>query len=161
MTRVPVIVKQVLDLPLEEAIGTVAPMPLPLVFKKKGILPAVVAVEDQTGAWDAVGQTRTIRLSDGGQFHEELTRYDVPAGFSYRLTGLTGPLKALVSGAEGDWSFAAVDARRTEVTWTYTFLPKSGRTLLIRAVLVPLWRGYAAQNLRNVADYTGPSTRSR
>ena len=46
-------------------------------------------------------------------------------------------------------------------SWTYTFLPKPGRTLLIRALLVPLWRGYAAQNLRNVADYTGPSTRSR
>lgn len=160
MSRVPVVVKQLLDLPLERAIHEVAPMPLPLVFKRKGILPGVSGIEDQVGDWDAVGQTRTLRLSDGGSFREELTRFDVPTGFGYRLTELTGPLKALVEGAEGDWSFVAV-GDRTEVTWTYTFLPKPGRTWFIKAVLVPLWRGYAAQNLRNVADYTGPSTRSR
>jgi hypothetical protein len=160
MARVPVVVTQVLDLSVAEAVPKVAQMPLPLVFKRKGPLPGISAIQDQTGAWDGVGQTRTLHLTDGGQLREELTRYD-DSGFGYQLSGLTGPLQALVTGAEGDWQFTALDADRTEVAWTYTLLPKPGRTALIKAVLVPLWRSYAAQNLRNVADYTGPRTRSR
>ena len=35
-------------------------------YPKSGLLPAVVEVRNQTGNWDAPGQTRQLMLSDGG-----------------------------------------------------------------------------------------------
>ena len=64
-----------------------------------GPLPAVARVENQTGKWDAVGQTRTIRLADGTTARETLTSYDAPYYFAYTVSDVTGALRFF--GARG------------------------------------------------------------
>jgi hypothetical protein len=61
----------------------IAPIDLTTNFRGYGPLPAVVGTTDQSGAWDAAGQSRTILLSDGSRAREELTNYSRPQHFSY------------------------------------------------------------------------------
>ena len=68
----------------------IAPIDLTTIFTGYGLLPAVVGVRDQTGAWDAAGQTRTVTLSDGSSAQESLTKYESPDSFGYNRRRLHG-----------------------------------------------------------------------
>ena len=135
------------------AFAAIAPVDLTKIFTGMGPLPAVTATRGQTGAWDHVGASRTVELSDGSEAREAITVYDVPARFAYRLEGFTGPLRHVVGSADGGWWFRPAAGGGTDVRWTYVFVPRARRRPLVRVVLAPLWRAYARRVLaRAIAE---------
>ena len=131
--------------------GTI-PIPLDELFcRRYGPIPPIKEVRDQSGAWDAVGQTRTIVLSGGGSMAETLTSYDEPRSFGYALSDIKGPMAPLVSGVNGEWSFHPVGTG-TRVTWRWTIHPRSGLTAPLLPVFGRLWKGYAARSLARLSD---------
>ena len=55
---------RVIPVPAEEAFHRTLPAPLPSLFKRwHGPIPPIKEVRDQTGDWDAAGQTRVIGWS--------------------------------------------------------------------------------------------------
>ena len=125
----------------------IAPVPLEEIFTGYGPLPAVVSTHGLEGEWDHVGASRTVELADGSEAGEEITSYDEPSHFGYRLSGFTGVMRLLVSGVDGAWWFTESQAGDTHIRWSYTFQPRAGRALVVRAVIGPLWRRYAQQTL--------------
>ncbi|MCW2748006.1 MAG: hypothetical protein JWP10_1148 [Nocardioidaceae bacterium] len=130
---------------VEHAFATIAPIDLTLVFRGLGFLPSVVEVRDQTGAWDHVGATRTAVMSDRSTADELITTYVPPLEFGYRVGPMTGLIGKLIDHADGAWQFEPTETG-TDITWTYAFMPKTGRGLAVRSCL-PLWRRYAEQVL--------------
>ena len=106
--------------------------------------PAVTSTRDQTGDWDAPGQTRTVCLSDGSTAKEHLTAYDYPTYFSYTVSDFTGSLRFVTTGANGEWWFAANPAiGGTDVKWRYAFKPRvSLAAPFLSFIAKVLWRGY-------------------
>jgi predicted membrane protein len=137
---------------LESTFRTIVPIELAKIFRGFGPLPAVVGTRGQTGAWDHVGATRIVELADGSEAREELVAYEAPRHFAYRLSGFTGPLRLLVSYADGAWWFSDAGGGTTHVRWTYVFQPYAGRASLVRAALAPLWRRYERQALAHAAS---------
>lgn len=131
----------------ESSFAAIAPIDLALMFTGFGPLPAVTGTREQTGDWDHVGATRTVELADGTEAREELTAYDAPAHFAYRVGGFTGPLRRIVAHADGAWWFADAGGGRTHVRWTYVFEPRPARRALVRIAIAPLWRAYARRAL--------------
>lgn len=128
------------------------PASLELIFRRRyAALPPVREVRDQDGTWGTVGQTRTIVLADGGTLHEELTSVDQGREFGYRVSQVTGPMKALVSSFEGRWSFDPVGTG-TRVTWSWEVLPASGAAALAMPIFARLWQGYARQALEEIEE---------
>jgi len=120
-------------------------------YPKFGPIPATVKVEDQTGAWDAPGQSRKLTLSDGGTFIERLEVVDDPRRFAYRLTDFTGFFGNLVAFAEAEWDFdAAIEG--TRVRWTYTFHAQPKRGWIVRLIVVLFWRRYMKRVLPGLTD---------
>src|SRR5258708_1015508 len=63
---------RVIAIATEDAFARTLPAPLPQLFhRRRGIFPPIEEVRDQTGAWDAAGQTRTVRLAGGASMREE------------------------------------------------------------------------------------------
>src|SRR5258708_27939514 len=93
----------VIPVPVEHAFHRTLPAPLPEIFKRwHGPFPPVREVREQTGQWDAAGQTRTVLLAGGGRTREELTSVDPPRSFGYRLSRITGPMALFVHHVLGD-----------------------------------------------------------
>ncbi len=112
-------------------------------------MPAVKAVKDQTGRWDAAGQTRTVVLSDGSSSHEMLTMYDCPNYFSYIVSEFTGALGRLVNTANGEWWFSTLPNGKTHVKWRYAFTSKSTMAYPVLWLIVKtLWRSYMRKAIR-------------
>lgn len=133
----------------QAAYDTVRPAPLPEVFAHRtGPLPPIVKVADQTGGeWGTeVGQTRRIHLGDGGTTFETLTTIDAPRSFGYTLSEITGPMKLIVRGLRGEWSFAE-ESGGTRVTWTWDVDPRNRLAAPLVLGLRVLWRSYAAKAL--------------
>jgi hypothetical protein len=150
----PLVVEQYRAIPVsqEAAFRGTVPIPLPTLFHRwYGPIPPIKAVRDQTGAWDAVGQTRTVVLTGGGSMREELTSYDPPASFGYRLTDVKGPLAPLVDHVEGLWAFAPVGTG-TKVTWRWTIHPRTAFAAPLLPVFGRLWLGYARASLEELSD---------
>jgi hypothetical protein len=80
-----------------------------------------------------------VQLSDGSQAHEQLMAYEPPRHFAYRLDGLTGPLRRIVSHADGAWWFSEAGAGATHVRWMYVFAPRAAHASVVRAVIAPVW----------------------
>lgn len=110
-------------------------------YPRFGVIPATTAVRDQTGDWDAEGQTRQLLLSDGGSVVETLTSVQPPFRFVYRLTDFRRIFGALVDHARADWTFQE-EEQRTRVSWTYTFFAKPGRGLVVAAIVKAVWGPY-------------------
>lgn len=149
----PLVVEQSRDIPVstQDAFAITAPIPLPSLFRRwYGPIPPIKEVRDQSGAWDAAGQTRTVVLTGGGSMREALTSYDPPSSFGYTLTDVTGPLAPLVDHVEGLWSFRPVGTG-TRVTWRWTIHPRSGLTAPALPVFGRLWKGYARQSLEELS----------
>ncbi|MBV8786489.1 MAG: SRPBCC family protein [Mycobacterium sp.] len=135
---------------VEDAFGRTLPAPLPVVFsRRRGVFPPVKDVRDQTGGWDAPGQTRTVLLAGGASMREELTSVDPPRSFGYRLTTITGPLALLVDHVVGKWFFAPV-AGGTEITWRWDIHPRSALAARLLPLFARLWKGYARQVLADL-----------
>jgi Polyketide cyclase / dehydrase and lipid transport len=110
-------------------------------YPKFGPLPAVVGVRNQTGDWDAAGQSRTLVLSDGGTVVETTAIVDAPGFFAYDLTDFTKLFGHLVAGARAEWSFAT-DADGTRITWTYAFHPLPRVGGIVGAIVKLFWAPY-------------------
>jgi hypothetical protein len=134
-----------------QAFDVIAPIDLPLIFAGWGPLPGVRGVRDQTGPWDAPGRSRHVDLTDGSSATERLTEYTAPHSFAYELTEFTGVLARLVTRVRGEWTFTP-DGTGSLIRWTYSFFPRPGRGLLVRLILVRLWRRYAAATLTKAAN---------
>ncbi|KQM83926.1 SRPBCC family protein [Agromyces sp. Leaf222] len=144
---VPVIVQTRSALAPEVLFAVIVPIDLTLVFRKWGPFPGVLGVENQTGAWDRVGQSRNPQLSDGSTAFERLTEYTEGHSFAYELSAFTGRMRHLVRGIRGEWTFTP-DGLGTVIRWTYEFSPLPGRRFVIRRIVAPLWRRYMATSLR-------------
>src|SRR3954462_3989180 len=90
------------------------------------VIPAVVSVTDQTGEWDAAGQTRTLHLSDGSTVVETTTDVERPGFFAYELTDFTKAFGPLVHHARAECRFEEVEGG-TRIRWSYTFFGRPGR----------------------------------
>jgi hypothetical protein len=141
----------------EAAFDAIAPVDLARIFTGLGPLPAVTGTREQTGAWDHVGATRVVELADGSEACERLTLFERPHRFGYHVGPFTGVLRHLVDGADGVWSFAAVEGgAATAVTWTYVFRPRGLARPVLRLGVAPLWGAYARRGLaRAVAAAEG------
>lgn len=135
---------------VEQAFDAVLPAALPEIFSRRyGPLPPIRSVRDQAGVWGTVGQSRTIVLSDGGTMREELTLVRRPDAFGYRITGITGLMKPLVSAVGGRWTFTPAGTG-VRVTWAWSVHPASSMSSLAMPAFGRLWRGYARQALEQV-----------
>ncbi|MGK2877890.1 MAG: hypothetical protein ACSLFF_04875 [Solirubrobacterales bacterium] len=126
----------------QRAWDVIVPVDLTTVFTGlKPAIPAVVGVREQTGDWDAAGQTRKIDLADGSHTGEIIKAADSPQLFTYTVGPFSGPLGKLVDRAEGEFKFEAM-SDGTHVRWTYVWFPKRGGTPIVW-VLSKIWRLYA------------------
>lgn len=157
-TSIPVFAQARTHLSAADAFRGVVPVDLTRVFRRWGPFPGVRWVTNQSGPWDAVGRSRNPVLTDGSSVTEELVEYAVPTSFAYELTGFGNTLRHLVVGVRGEWTFSP-DGDGTLVRWTYEFKPQSGRSLVLRALVAPLWAAYLrralARTLMVVEDACG------
>ena len=121
-------------------------------YPRWGVLPAVVEVRGQSGAWDTAGRARTLVLSDGGTLVETLTSAEPPL-FAYDLSRFTGLFGQLVAGGRSEWRVAADEGGST-IAWTYAFTPLPGRGLLVAAVVRFAWGPYMRRVLPAIAAST-------
>jgi hypothetical protein len=119
-------------------------------YPKSGLLPAVVEVRDQTGKWDAPGQTRQLMLSDGGWVIEQTTNVEPFGFFAYNLSNFQKLFGHLVESARAEWTFSEV-AGGTNIHWSYTFFPKSaGAKPVLAAIVKLLWGPYMRKVLPGI-----------
>ena len=147
---VPVTVQTRSGLGPDDAFRLNVPIDLSVVFKGWGPFPGVRGVNNQTGAWDAIGQTRNPDLTDGSTASERLTQYTAPSSFAYEVTGFTNALRRLIEGVRGEWTFTP-DGDGTVIRWTYEFKPRPRRTFLLRRIVAPLWKHYMQQGVEGSA----------
>ena len=111
-------------------------------YPKSGLLPAVIEVRDQSGAWDKPGQTRQLLLSDGGWVREKTTNIEPHDFFAYNLTDFQKIFKRLVSYARAEWTFSDAD-EGTLIHWSYTFVPlNAGAAPVLGLIVRLLWGPY-------------------
>ena len=110
-------------------------------YPKFGLIPATVAVRDQTGPWNEVEQTRTLLLSDRGSVVETITDVEKPGFFAYELTEFTKLFKVLVHHARAEWRFTP-DSEGTRVDWTYAFTARKGWGLAVTLIVRLAWEPY-------------------
>jgi Polyketide cyclase / dehydrase and lipid transport len=136
----------VVQAPIEVAFDGIMNAPLEELFPKgAGIIPAVKECTGQVGPWATVGQTRKVVTADGNSNTETLVTYDRSGGlYQYRLSDLTGPLKALVAGVDGQFTYVA-EGSGTRVTWSWTMHPTNAVTRALLPVMGVFWRQYAAK----------------
>ena len=133
--------------PIETVFDVFMPIDLTTIMLGYGPLPAVSAIEDQSGAWDSVGESRIVRLADGHGMLETLTRVDRPKGFAYTLSSLTNVLRLLVHRFHGTWAFEDISLETepsvVRATWRYEFDVRSRITRPIAwLILTRFWRPY-------------------
>jgi hypothetical protein len=118
-------------------------------YPRSGLLPAVVAVRDQSGDWDVAGQTRQLMLSDGGSVIEHTTNVDRLEFFAYDLTDFQKLFGAIVEGARAEWTFSAAPTG-TLIRWRYTFHARPGFGPLLAAIVRLLWGPYMRRVLPGI-----------
>lgn len=116
------------------------------------MLPGVVAVRDQHGAWDAVGQNRTLVLSDGGTVRETL-RVVAPPLFAYELSAFTGFFGRLVASGRSEWRVVEHSAG-SAIEWTYAFTARPGWGFAVAAIMRLAWAPYMRKVLPAIAAST-------
>lgn len=127
------------------------PVDLATLFHRRyGPIPPIVGTR-QDGLWGTAGQVRTVLLAGGGSMQEQLLSVDRPHGFTYRITGVTGPMKPLASSIDGRWSFTPIGTG-VRVTWQWTLRPASAAVGPLLPIFGRLWRGYARQALDRIEE---------
>lgn len=141
-------VETIIDVPRERAFWGIVPIDLRSIFTGFGPLPAVTGITDQVGNWDAVGQTRSVTLSDGSSAREGITGYKNPQYFSYTVSGFTGVFRFLTTSANGEWWFEPVSESRTHIKWRYAYHSRNVAAIpLLWFIVNVLWRGYMKKAL--------------
>ena len=145
----PLVVEQSRAIPVgqEAAFSGTVPIPLPTLFHRwYGPIPPIKEVRDQTGDWDAVGQTRTVVLTGGGSMREQLTSYDVAEFVRLHAVRRQGPARAARRPRRGP---VGVRARRHRHQGDVALddSPESSLAAPILPVFGKLWLGYARQSL--------------
>ena len=159
--RAPFVVQQSRVVPVgqDEAFHTTLMIPLTTILRRRyGPIGAAKQVVGQTPNWGTVGASRTLQQKGGGSIREELTRVDAPRSFDYALSQLKGPLGALATHVEGQWTFGPASPG-TRITWQWTLHPRSWLTALALPVFAVFWRGYASRALEELADALTPGAR--
>lgn len=158
MSAISTVVTASIEAPLAQTFEIAVPIHVPAIMKPRGLLPGVARVEDATGPWNAVGQSRRLYLTDGSSVFEEMTDYAPNHHFAYRVSQFTGPFGGLVSEARGEWNFTQTAPGRTQIDWTYAFTPKSALARpFVWLIVKVLWPGY----LRNALTLTAAIVESR
>ena len=136
---------------VEHAYDVVCTAPLTDIFSRRYLaIGSIAEVTGQEGEWgSAVGQTRTIRLSDGATMLQTLTAVDRPNHFDYAISELTGPLKMLVSGIDGHYSFEP-DGAGVKVTWRWVVTPKGLAGKLAMPMFAAMWSRYASRAMGQI-----------
>lgn len=103
-----------------------------------GALPGVVGTTQLTpGAWGVPGARRIVHLSDGGSATEQVLEVIPGERFRYQVWDYTTAAARPIAFAIGEFSYVPLDARRTEIVWTYAFRLRGNR---FPGVLGPLGR---------------------
>jgi hypothetical protein len=132
-----------------DAFERVVPIDLTSIFKGYGPLPSVMGTQNQIGAWDAAGQTRTVHLSDNSSAQELLTRYEYPCYFSYTVSNFTSLLRFLTTSANGEWWFSVGTLGQTHIKWRYEFNARSILAVPVLWLIINiLWRNYMHKALQ-------------
>ena len=119
-------------------------------YPKSGVLPGVVSVRDQSGAWDRPGQTRQLMLSDGGWVREKTTNVEPYGFFAYNLSDFQKVFGKLVEYARAEWTFTEV-AGGTNIRWSYTFVPlNAGAKPVLAVIIALLWGPYMRRVLPKI-----------
>lgn len=130
----------------EVAFDTVIPIDLTEFFTGYGPIPPIVGIQDQTGDWDAAGQTRQINLKDGSHVMEKIDVYERPGYFGYTVGPFSGFNRFVMSHADGQFWFEPVDGG-TEIRWSYTWHAKNALVLPIAWMLTRVWKRYSAKKV--------------
>jgi hypothetical protein len=138
--------------PADLAFTVIAPIDLTQVFNAVWPFPGVASLDNAPQEWNRAGLTRTPQFEDGSQAREQLTEYVDGHGFAYELTDFTNVLGRLAVGVRGEWSFLP-DAEGTSIRWTYEFLPKAGRRLILAGPFAPLWKRYMQRALAEMVTH--------
>jgi hypothetical protein len=135
----------VVPVPPDAAFDAVLAAPLEELFAERaGLIPPIRECRGQEGAWGTVGQTRTIVLADGSTNLETLMTADRPGTYRYRISEISGPLKALIAGIDGQFAIVA-EGTGSRVTWSWSLMPTNSVTRLFIPVIAVFWRQYAAK----------------
>lgn len=128
----------------------IVPIDLASIFSGYGPLPAVSGTKNQTGAWDAAGQTRTVIFSDGNSAKEMMTKYEYPRYFSYTVSNFTGAIGVFAKSANGEWWFDTNPSTGTTIVkWRYAFNARSVFTApVVWMITKTLWHGYMNKALK-------------
>jgi hypothetical protein len=113
-------------------------------------VPAVLEVRNQTGEWDAPGQTRQLMLSDGGWVIEHTKVVEPSALFAYELTDFQKVFGVLVEFARAEWVYSP-EGDGTRIRWTYTFHARRGAGLALTAIVRLAWAPYMRRVLPGIA----------
>jgi hypothetical protein len=127
----------------------IVPIDLASIFTGYGPLPSITGTQNQVGAWDTAGQTRTVHFSDRSSAQERLTKYEHPGYFSYTVSNFTSLLRFLTTSAHGEWWFTVGTLGQTHIKWRYEFNARS--VLAVPAlwlIINILWRNYMHQALQ-------------
>jgi len=135
----------------ERAYDVLLTTPLTELFTRRyAALPPIRAVRDQAGEWGrGVGQSRTIVLGDGGTMRETLTSLDRPNSFGYRIDGITGLMRMIVTDVAGTWRLAPAGTG-VQVTWAWTVDPHGTLGRVAMPGFERMWQGYARQALEQL-----------
>jgi hypothetical protein len=118
-------------------------------YPKFGPIPATVAVRDQTGPWNVVGQSRRLILADGGHVIETITDVREDDFFAYELTDFQKLFRLLVDHARAEWTFSEQDGG-TLVHWTYAFTARRGWGWAVALIVRLAWEPYMRQVLPEI-----------
>lgn len=115
----------IINAPIEKTYDfIVAEDVLPKILKKYFIIPAVKGSTIHQGDWVTPGSYRTVFFANGDTLKEELTNFDRPVYFAYKVSEFSSFQRHFASHGIGQWWFTAKDGK-TEIKWTYTFYAKS------------------------------------
>jgi len=124
----------------------------PRFIHRLGPIPGVTHAELVDAAVPKSGVRRRISTTDGNVIEEELLAFERPSRHRYRWRNRPPlPFRLLVSGAEGDWSFAPI-AGGTRIVWDYRFELTSPFVYPLAAVGMALFRRWMQRALARLSS---------
>lgn len=122
----------------EDCFDYIVPVPLPRIFKRFLVIPAVVKT-DEKEMWMKAGLTRTVYFSDGSTASERLETVNRPKSFTYTIWNFRGINRYFVDHIYGEWQFMSAEDNSTNIQWTYSLYPKNkAASVVVRVGFVPL-----------------------
>ena len=134
----------------EVAFDAVVPIDLTKYFKRYGPIPQIVSIQDQTGDWDAAGQSRRINLKDGSHVLEKIDVCEPPGYFEYTVGPFSGFNRHVMTHAKGQFWFDG-NADGTLIRWSYTWHPRNKLVLPLAWVLTRIWKRYSERLIKEFA----------